>query len=621
MGFVVLEEPLRIDFVNARMRLEPTEPYIMKKLRHVIVLLLTIVLLNIHGLKAQSFQLSPTLQWQDGLSLKSMVNVSNGVYLVGGNYRPFGSISDQGIVAMINTGALAPVWVKTFEPYSRVLAVKRTSNGDCLVSGLYANYYDAFVCRIDQAGNVIWRTNIATPLLEWFNDVIESPDGNIWACGGANNQKELLAIFTATGSVVSLRQPSSGNTGSWMQKMFVDGSSIVIFGQEFYGSTEQLSVRRFNLSGVETYHLIFGSNFVGNESLCDVAILPAGAGYAVLTQYYTGQHQLGILRISNALTLMSLTTSKAYRISGNNLVSGKIVADGSYLYLFATYNPGVSVYPANTVMTRIQITSPLTFATIAIARGYVRVSPVLDNGSIIGVSSANATFSGSYPEYVAEFSKVETSTFTTTGLSCFPPASPPSVSAIAYFGSLGSVSLTPGSWANLAYASSVPSPTSSTTLMLFDCGSVLPVRLVEFRGDVIGEKVKLSWTTLTETNNDRFEIERSNDAVNFEFVKSVIGGGSSSTASFYEAWDDHPYFGESYYRLAQFDYDGNVTYSDVVPIFIHPDGERIELFNISGQKVYEGLRSSIPTDFAEGLYIMKNMDSKRSSRIWIPHLR
>jgi hypothetical protein len=588
----------------------------MKKLTHTCLLFIIIVLQNIHGVKAQSFQLSPTLQWQAGLSLKSMANVSNGVYLVGGDYRPFGSSVDQGIVAMVSTSALSPVWVKTFEPYSRVLAVKRASNGDCLVSGLYANYYDAFVCRIDQNGNVLWRTNIASFLLEWFNDVIESPDGNIWACGGANNQKELLAIFNASGSVISVRQPSSGNTGSWLRKMFVDGTSIVIFGQEFYGVTEQLSVRRFNFSGGEMSHLVFGSNFAGSESLCDVSLLPGG-GYAVLTQYYNTQHQLGVLRISSSLGLVS-GLSKAYRIAGNNHISGKIVSDNTHLYLFATYHPG-NVNPANTIMTKVLQSNLSVVTTIALGKGYVRVNPVMDNGSIIAISSANATFSGSYPEYVAEFSKVETSTFTPAGLSCSPPVLAPAVSAVSYFGAVSSSPLTVSTWGPLTFTSPVVSVTSSTTLMVFDCGSVLPVTLVEFRGEVIGERVKLSWTTATETNSDRFEIERSTDAVNFEFVARADGAGNSSTPSSYEVWDSNPYFGKSYYRLVQFDYDGTATFSDVISVTVgQAVVERIELFSLGGQKVYEGSPSSIPSGLAEGLYISRSLGPERSvRRIWI----
>ncbi len=99
------------------------------------------------------------------------------------------------------------------------------------------------------------------------------------------------------------------------------------------------------------------------------------------------------------------------------------------------------------------------------------------------------------------------------------------------------------------------------------CGP-LPVELTYFNADVVDRKVRLTWQTATETNNNFFTIERSIDAVNWEFVLEKDGAGNSSVAIEYEDWDNNPYFGRSYYRLKQTDFDGSFEYFDIREVFI-----------------------------------------------------
>jgi len=78
----------------------------------------------------------------------------------------------------------------------------------------------------------------------------------------------------------------------------------------------------------------------------------------------------------------------------------------------------------------------------------------------------------------------------------------------------------------------------------------------------------LSWVTATETNNNYFTIERCNDGVQFEPILNVKGAGNSTTPLSYKACDENPYTGINYYRLRQTDYDGNYSYSDIVPVLL-----------------------------------------------------
>ncbi|MCD6367202.1 MAG: hypothetical protein J7L46_06660 [Bacteroidales bacterium] len=94
----------------------------------------------------------------------------------------------------------------------------------------------------------------------------------------------------------------------------------------------------------------------------------------------------------------------------------------------------------------------------------------------------------------------------------------------------------------------------------------LPVELLRFTVTPQNNTVKLDWTTASEINNNYFSIERSKDAVNFEQIQTIQGAGNSRILLEYSAFDFHPLFGKSYYRLRQTDFDGKSTVSKMVSV-------------------------------------------------------
>lgn len=90
----------------------------------------------------------------------------------------------------------------------------------------------------------------------------------------------------------------------------------------------------------------------------------------------------------------------------------------------------------------------------------------------------------------------------------------------------------------------------------------LPVELENFEATPVGDnKVRLTWTTATEINNDYFTIERSIDGNLWNEVSEVKGAGNTNSRKHYEAVDHEPFAGVSYYRLRQTDFDNTVSYS------------------------------------------------------------
>ena len=99
----------------------------------------------------------------------------------------------------------------------------------------------------------------------------------------------------------------------------------------------------------------------------------------------------------------------------------------------------------------------------------------------------------------------------------------------------------------------------------------LPIELLDFDARLNGPVVDLSWVTSTETDNEKFIVERAGSDLVWKEVLTVPGAGTSTTTSYYYEKDRDPLKGVSYYRLKQVDYDGTSTTSDVVSIF-NPGG-------------------------------------------------
>ena len=97
----------------------------------------------------------------------------------------------------------------------------------------------------------------------------------------------------------------------------------------------------------------------------------------------------------------------------------------------------------------------------------------------------------------------------------------------------------------------------------------VPVELVDFNVRLQNNEVKLEWTTASETNNDRFEIYRSVNGVDWELLTTILGSGNSSNLLRYAIYDTNPHFGISYYRLKQIDFDGAFEYSKIGVISNH----------------------------------------------------
>lgn len=108
----------------------------------------------------------------------------------------------------------------------------------------------------------------------------------------------------------------------------------------------------------------------------------------------------------------------------------------------------------------------------------------------------------------------------------------------------------------------IQGPGISYRTIPLECAISLPIELVDFDAAPGTDHVALSWRTATESNNSRFDIEKSTDGDNWTVIGTLEGAGTKNTPTNY-SWIDYSRNTSStiYYRLKQTDYDGQFSYS------------------------------------------------------------
>ncbi len=103
----------------------------------------------------------------------------------------------------------------------------------------------------------------------------------------------------------------------------------------------------------------------------------------------------------------------------------------------------------------------------------------------------------------------------------------------------------------------------SAEMTAHDLCFTLPIELNYFKVTQVEESVLLEWSTLSETENDYFEVQRSTDLYHWETITTVSGAGNSVSEIKYKTIDEKPIEGQSYYRIRQVDFNGEFSFSEI----------------------------------------------------------
>ncbi len=143
-------------------------------------------------------------------------------------------------------------------------------------------------------------------------------------------------------------------------------------------------------------------------------------------------------------------------------------------------------------------------------------------------------------------------------------------------------------------------------------GCTLPVTFGNFEGKTQGGAIDLVWNTWTETNNDRFEVERSDDAFKFISIGTVASKAANGLCEGFKGYgfkDLQPVNGFNYYRIRQVDRDGTSSFSKTVRVafksgpgaqivqsfYPNPTKDRLVIQMAPGIRSVQSLRFSDPS--------------------------
>lgn len=135
----------------------------------------------------------------------------------------------------------------------------------------------------------------------------------------------------------------------------------------------------------------------------------------------------------------------------------------------------------------------------------------------------------------------------------------------------------------------------------------LAVTFKGFNSKCEGDGIRLDWSTVSEINNDYFEVEYSENGTDWKKIARVDGKGTTNVESTYSFTHRNTTNATSYYRLTQVDFDGTATLlqtiasncrgTEVISASPNPTkngfriqhisaGDYIEVYNALGSIVY-----------------------------------
>lgn len=288
-------------------------------------------------------------------------------------------------------------------------------------------------------------------------------------------------------------------------------------------------------------------------------------------------------KVVNLLTLTRTTAGAVVGGSASSFVSGPLAratATGTAAVVFpigkdAAYRP-LTLNTAAQSSTRTYVAEQFnsTARTNGLSGGLTRVSNVRYFG--LNPVAATGTFSGTvtlsfgaddlvnYPQdnsFVMAKRPTGGGTWTNIGRTSATGANVTTPGTYVASGSLTSAAFT--TFSDFSLASTAPASNNAAGTL-----NPLPVELTAFTAvRTAASTVALAWTTASERNTARFEVERSTDGKAFARLGEVAAQGNKATPTAYAYLDANAripaYSGSLYYRLRQVDADGIFAYSAV----------------------------------------------------------
>ncbi|MCW3080015.1 T9SS type A sorting domain-containing protein [Segetibacter sp.] len=96
--------------------------------------------------------------------------------------------------------------------------------------------------------------------------------------------------------------------------------------------------------------------------------------------------------------------------------------------------------------------------------------------------------------------------------------------------------------------------------------TTLPITLKDFSATISKQNALLKWSTVTEIDNDHFEIEHSVNGREFSSIAEVKANGTSAIERSYTYLHENVSAGKHFYRIIDVDKTGNKRYSQIITL-------------------------------------------------------
>jgi hypothetical protein len=321
------------------------------------------------------------------------------------------------------------------------------------------------------------------------------------------------------------------------------------------GSTKSVITNNLNLT---TGRLILGSNeaYVTNSSPSAIT------GYCAVHSSSCATYIQGNLRrkVTTGIYHFPLGTATNYEVAKLTLNSNSNVDN-----ILAQFNSGSCGGAPNFLVTPTNAGADPTLVNGVLNGGYFVIEPYDASNVLVGSPTINydaqITFNGH-----------------TNGVSiaaivpgCYTLIKQPSNCSGSWAvggGTLdNSTQLATAGSSNAVTATLAGLSNFSSFAMGFNGAEILPISLINLTAVSQQNQNIIKWSTMSELNNLKFEIEKSIDGIHFNNIGQVYSNavdGNSVNKIDYQFIDKQPIIGLNYYRLKQIDIDGLNSFSPVV---------------------------------------------------------
>ena len=112
------------------------------------------------------------------------------------------------------------------------------------------------------------------------------------------------------------------------------------------------------------------------------------------------------------------------------------------------------------------------------------------------------------------------------------------------------------------------------------CNPTFPVEWAGFEVSYNGYFTEVNWTTALELNNDYFIVERSTNGQDFAALGQINAKGSNSSYYFEDRTVNNTGVNRLYYRIRQYDVNGDNSTSDMVELLINQKPGSVKIIGV-----------------------------------------